>query len=168
MKPSVDHKFPGAARAGRRHRGSSLIEMMVALFILAVGMLGVLSMQVKSMQFSQTSYYYSQAVFLANEIVEQMRSSPDTASTYVIGLDDAAPTPSVNCQTAVCTAGEFKNWTLKRWRDNVASSLVSGRSSVERDGGFYKVTVQFDDSRGLLGSSAEPVLNEYVLVTEIN
>ncbi len=168
MKLSVDHKFPVAVKAGRRHRGSSLIEMMVALFILAVGMLGVLSMQVKSMQFSQTSFYYSQAVFLANEIVEHMRSSPKTASSYLVGLDDTVPNPPVNCQSKACTAGEFKTWNLKRWRDNVASSLISGRSSVERDGEFFKITVQFDDSRGLLGSAAEPVLNEYVLVTEIN
>ena len=71
--------------------GSSLIEVVVALFVLAIGMLGVLSMQVKSMQFNQSAYYYSQAVYLANEILENMRSSPSNANTYVIDLEEESP-----------------------------------------------------------------------------
>jgi len=158
-------------RIRNKEVGSSLIEVVVALFVLAVGMLGVLSMQVKSMQFNQSAYYYSQAVYLANQILENMRSSPDIANAYLIGLDESAPTISKNCSvsTETCSPTELRNFNLKSWRENVEATLVSGKSSVERIGGFYAITVQFDDTRSSPEQKADgaPELAEYVLMTEI-
>lgn len=151
-----------------KQRGSSLVEMLVALFVLAVGLLGVLSMQVKSMQFSQTAYYYSQAVYLANEILESMRSSPQSASDYLIDLEDVTPTVSVDCQAIECDAEQMRDWNLNKWRNNIDQLLVSGRSAIERDGEYFKITVQFDDSTGASVETADAMINEYVLVTEIN
>lgn len=153
----------------KNESGSSLIEVVVALFVLAIGMLGVLSMQVKSMQFNQSAYYYSQAVFLANEILENMRSSPSIANTYLIGLDENKPTISKNCETAgvTCTAAEQRDYNLNQWRDNIEKTLVSGKSSVARVGDFYAITVQFDDSRGSSKQDGTMELSEYVLMTEI-
>jgi type IV pilus assembly protein PilV len=149
--------------------GSSLIEVVVALFVLAIGMLGVLSMQVKSMQFNQSAYYYSQAVYLANEILENMRSSPSVASTYTIDLEENSPTISKDCGTTgvTCTLAEQRDYNLNKWRDNIEKTLVSGKSSVERVGDFYAITVQFDDSRSAPGDDGDRELSEYVLMTEI-
>ncbi len=157
-------------RVRSKEVGSSLIEVVVALFVLAIGMLGVLSMQVKSMQFSQSAYYYTQAVYLANQILENMRSSPDIANAYLIGIDESAPTTAKNCSASgeTCSATEFRNFNLKIWRENVQATLVSGKSSVERVGNFYAITVQFDDTRSSPDNNGEnPELAEYVLMTEI-
>jgi type IV pilus assembly protein PilV len=149
--------------------GSSLIEVVVALFVLAIGMLGVMSMQVKSMQFNQSAYYYSQAVFLANEILENMRSSPSIANTYLIGLDEKAPEIKKDCEAedVTCTALEQRDYNLYQWRSNIEKTLVSGKSSVARIGNFYAITVQFDDSRSSANRTGEVELSEYVLMTEI-
>lgn len=149
--------------------GSSLIEVVVALFVLAIGMLGVLSMQVKSMQFNQSAYYYSQAVYLANEILENMRSNPSIANTYIIALDEKSPTLGKDCGTAgvTCTLTEQRDYNLNKWRDNIEKTLVSGKSSVARVGDFYAITVQFDDSRSAPGEEDDGELSEYVLMTEI-
>lgn len=154
----------------RKQQGSSLVEVVVALFVLAIGMLGVMSMQVKSMQFSQSAYYYSQATYLANEILESMRSNRAAADTYLIELDESTPVASVNCSEAgkVCTPQQLRDYNLSEWRKNVEQTLVSGKASVQRSGDYYAITVQFDDSRAE-SEQAEPgaVLSEYVLVTEI-
>jgi type IV pilus assembly protein PilV len=158
------------SRVRNKEVGSSLIEVVVALFVLAVGMLGVLSMQVKSMQFSQSAYYYSQAVYLANQVLENMRSTPDIANAYLIGLDESSPTSSKDCASGeTCSAVELRNFNLKTWRENVETTLISGKSSVERIGSFYAITVQFDDSRSSpdQDSNGKPELAEYVLMTEI-
>lgn len=157
-------------RSMRSEHGSSLIEVVVALFVLAVGMLGVLSMQVKSMQFNQSAYYYSQAVYLANEILESMRSNRSVANTYLIELDESTPTPSKDCgaQGITCTPAELRSYNISQWRTNITSTLSSGKSSIQRNGDFYAITVQFDDSRSEFGGNGAPVLSEYVLVTEIN
>ncbi len=143
---------------------------MIALFVLAVGLLGVLSMQVKSMQFNQSAYYYTQAVYLANDILESMRSTPEPANTYILDLDEVAPTATKDCDDPanVCTTTEMRNWTLSNWRQNVTNTLASGRSSVATNGSFYTITVQFDDSRAEAEGFSGPKLSEYVLVTEIN
>lgn len=157
-------------RVRSKEVGSSLIEVVVALFVLAIGMLGVLSMQVKSMQFNQSAYYYTQAVYLANQILENMRSSPDIANAYLIGIDESAPTASKNCSASgeTCSATELRNFNLKTWRENVQATLVSGKSSVERIGDFYAITVQFDDTRSSPDNDGDtPELAEYVLMTEI-
>jgi len=153
----------------KNEAGSSLIEVVVALFVLAIGMLGVLSMQVKSMQFNQSAYYYSQAVFLANEILENMRSSPSNANTYLIDLEEKSPEISKNCSASgtTCTLAEQRDYNLNQWRDNIEKTLVSGKSSVARVGDFYAITVQFDDSRGSGKQNGEVELSEYVLMTEI-
>lgn len=150
--------------------GSSLIEVVVALFVLAIGMLGVLSMQVKSMQFNQSAYYYSQAVYLANEILESMRSNSSVANTYLIELDENTPTAGKDCNASgvTCAPAELRSYNINKWRGNVASTLVSGKSSIQRSGNFYAITVQFDDSRSGMSSDGGPELSEYVLVTEIN
>lgn len=150
--------------------GSSLIEVVVALFVLAVGMLGVLSMQVKSMQFSQSAYYYAQAVYLANDILEKMRSNPSMAASYLLELDDITPAATVDCSDAgvTCSSAELRSHDLKEWRDNVRDTLVSGKSSVANNGDYYLITVQFDDSRSEVNNDDGPTLSEYVLVTEIH
>jgi type IV pilus assembly protein PilV len=154
----------------RSETGSSLIEVVVALFVLAVGMLGVLSMQLKSMQFNQSAYYYSQATFLANQILENMRSNPTVADTYLIDLDETKPTATKNCNASnvTCSPSELRAFNLNEWRTNIESTLTSGKSSVQRSGDFYAITVQFDDSRGSTNSDGKKELSEYVLFTEIN
>lgn len=146
--------------------GTSLLEMMIALFVLAVGLLGVVSMQIKAMQFNQTAYYYSQAVYLANNILENIRSNPSMRDAYQLEFDDT-PSASVDCGTASgCTPRQMRDWNIVEFRRMVDELLVGGRAAIATNGDFITVTLQFDDSRSAMpGEDAEPA--EYVLTTEI-
>lgn len=75
----------------KSQNGSSLIEVMVALFVLAIGMLGVLAMQTRAIQMNQNSAQYSQATTLAADIYEAMLTSPSSPGSYTINFDDAIP-----------------------------------------------------------------------------
>lgn len=153
-------------RQGHQY-GSSLLEVMVALFVLGVGLLGVLALQLQSGKYNQSAYYYTQAAFLANEIAESLRSNPSVKNSYSLLIADATPTASVDCSSASvnCTAGELRDWNLNKWRNNVAANLPSGKSSIVSDGTFFTITVQFDDAR--VSSSGAQDLHEYVLVTKV-
>ncbi|WP_447589240.1 type IV pilus modification protein PilV [Aquipseudomonas campi] len=63
-KPSSSHQ-----------RGFTLIEVMIALVILAVGLLGMASLMARSQKSNESAYSRSQATLLAYDIVERMRTN---------------------------------------------------------------------------------------------
>lgn len=55
--------------------GVGLIEVLIAVVVMSVGFLAAARMQVEGMRFSQSAYYQSQAHFLANDMIDRMRSN---------------------------------------------------------------------------------------------
>jgi type IV pilus assembly protein PilV len=78
-----------------RQRGASLIEVLVALLIFTVGLLGLAAMQLNSLQSVADSGQRSQSVWLMQDFIERMRANPDgTAAQYAAAANCAAlPTP---------------------------------------------------------------------------
>lgn len=60
-------------------QGFSMIEVLVSLVIICIGVLGMLAMQGRSVQLTQSTVSQSQAVLLANNLLELMRSNPSSA-----------------------------------------------------------------------------------------
>lgn len=63
---------PARGAAMRGARGLTLIEVLVALIVLSVGVLGLAGLQITSLQYSQSSYERSLAVMQANDLVERL------------------------------------------------------------------------------------------------
>ena len=53
--------------------GFSLIEVLVALIILAIGLLGLASLQMTSLKFNTDAYLRTQATTLAYDVIDRMR-----------------------------------------------------------------------------------------------
>ncbi len=73
--------------------GYTLVEVLVAVVILSVGLLGLAGMQARGMRNSHDAYLRSQAAILAYDIADRMRANRDAAlaGDYDIGIDVAAP-----------------------------------------------------------------------------
>jgi len=56
----------------RSETGFTLIEVLVAVFVLAIGLLGAASLQVVGSRGSNSAYYRSQATLVANDLAERM------------------------------------------------------------------------------------------------
>lgn len=95
--------------------GFSMIEVLVSLFVLAVGLLGVAALQLSSITNNQEGYFRSQATALADDLVARMRGNrgiaeqapvPAQQEQWFIDLYTAAncaAPPPVNCDVAQCT-----------------------------------------------------------------
>lgn len=130
-------------------QGFTLIEVLLAVVILGIGLLGIVTLQARSLQYNQQAYLYSQASFLANDIAERMRANSQVLSEYEIDFgEDVNGVTTTQCLTSNCTASQFAEWDLKVWKDSLKSALPSGDGSVVRVNNQYKITAQFDDSRG--------------------
>ena len=68
----------------RKQSGAGMIEVMVSALIMAIGLLGVFGMQIRSLQFSQQAYFYSQATFYAQDMAERIFVNSDAIDSYPI------------------------------------------------------------------------------------
>lgn len=59
--------------------GSSLIDVVVALLIFSIGLLGFLGLQTMSLKANRSTYYRSVAVSIAEEVVERERANAAAA-----------------------------------------------------------------------------------------
>lgn len=61
----------------RIQRGFSLIEMLVTLVLVAIGILGMVALQGRSIQYTQDAVQRNKAVTLVNDLAEIMRANPN-------------------------------------------------------------------------------------------
>src|SRR5690606_3260878 len=68
-----------AGVAARPQHGFSLIEVLVALLVLSVGLLGLAMLQIEGLKHNTDAYYRTQATVLAYDIIDRMRANSDAA-----------------------------------------------------------------------------------------
>jgi len=66
------------------NRGFSLIEVLVTLVLLTIGMLALVAMQGRGIQFTSDSVARNNAIMLATEVLETMRANPGARDDYLI------------------------------------------------------------------------------------
>ena len=69
----------------RRSTGFSIIEVLVALLVLAIGLLGLAALQAQGLRFNHDAYVRTQATHLAYDIIDRMRSNRANAAAYTAG-----------------------------------------------------------------------------------
>ena len=124
-------------------RGFSLVEVLVAIVVLSIGLLGLAALQVSGLRVGQSSFYRAQAAQLATDMADRMRANFGGARDYDLALNEATPTCSLADPPDVRT----RNCDLAEWRARLRT-LPGGNGAVQIDADLVTVTVQWDDSRG--------------------
>jgi len=126
--------------------GFSLIEVLVSLLVLAIGMLGMMTLQNISLQNNASAYYESQAMFLAYDALDRIRTSKNQGN-YAITLASDAPSTVTNCKSSACTAVELAQWDLKDWLENVEEYLPLGDAQISFSGTTAIIKIEYAVSR---------------------
>jgi type IV pilus assembly protein PilV len=109
----------------RRQRGFTLIEVLIALVIIAVGLLGVAGLQLSSLQNQLEAYQRAQAVMLAEEMAHRIRANAPAARSvarpYVAGTQYGLLTPASCDPNSITTAA----YDLCDWNNSLAGQGVS-------------------------------------------
>ena len=108
----------------KHHQGSSLIEILVTLMIMAVGLLGLASMQLISMKNINNSQFRSLATVYAYDMAERMRSNRDAADKYV-GIDNNNVTET-DCSSDSCTSTQIAAMDGYQWIEEITHNVISG------------------------------------------
>jgi type IV pilus assembly protein PilV len=126
-------------------RGLTLIEILIALLILSVGLLGLAGLQTMSLRFNATAYQRTQATTLAYDFADRMRANRQAAlnDEYNIAAED--PVPACGAANA---AGTVPQQDIAMWRNTLACRLPQSTGSVTRNGNEFTLLVLWDDSQG--------------------
>ena len=68
--------------AATRQRGVGMMEVLVALLVLSIGVLGYAGLQLRALDSTDETYMRSQAMAIAQDAVERMMANPGASSVY--------------------------------------------------------------------------------------
>lgn len=127
-----DHCSPRAGQSGL-----ALIEVLVAVLILGIGLLGLAALQVTSTQMTTQSQQKSQAILLAQDMIERVRANRSNAGDYNMTVDE-----TLACRTNfVPPAGSTNARDEAEWENSVRCLLADGGGNVRVQGSPDRVTV---------------------------
>ena len=151
--------------------GFSLLEVLIAIVVTSIGLLGVAAMQATGLRNNHSAYHRSQATVLAYDIADRMRSNASSMGSYVTpvvvvtppdGADPDVVTPEVDlsgcASTSGCSADLLAQSDLAQWNADLAAALPGGTGSIAFDTGFYTISVNWDDNRDGLVDANDPGL----------
>lgn len=126
------HQKQRAVRA--KQRGATLIEALVAIVILAVGLLGMAGMTAASIKNNQTSRMRGTGVLLVNDLAERARINLAGFNTYQQGARysfTGTPTKPAGCDVNnACTPQQLAQYDLQEWLFNVNERLPGGSAHI--------------------------------------
>lgn len=131
----------------RHQEGATLIEVLIAIVVLSIGLLGLAGLQVTSVQSNHSAYQRSQATLLAYDLADRMRANRTEALTNAY-LVDFPTSSSSNAVTGTQAAKDKAEWL-----NNLARNLPNGTGKVEKTGNLITIQVRWDDNRGRIAKS---------------
>ena len=134
-RPSFARRPPPRARGG----GFSLVEVLVAMFVVAMGILALAALLQASSRYAKMSELRSSATLLANDIADRMRANSVGAQLGVLGYDSvekAFPTtvaaPHAACTVdAPCGPTDLARADLADWTARVRATLPKGSAWIQ-------------------------------------
>lgn len=136
----------------KNQSGFTLIEVLVAVVILSIGVLGAVGMQAAAMQSNKEVRYQAIAGTLARELAEKMRGNHAVGvktsaaenpylldATFASG--DTVSAPATNCFTNACLTGlQIAAWDIYEWQLRLIDALPSPRVRICMDSEPFTAT----------------------------
>lgn len=125
-----------------------MIEVLIALIVLAIGLLGFALLQTMNLRFTQSANQRTQATNLAYDLLDQMRANRFQAAYYSgtdgAGFDVGDVTACGNPPTGALTISD----SIARWQCQVVGTLgETASANVTYNNGDVTVGVAWGDER---------------------
>lgn len=135
-------------------RGFTLFEVLIAVLVLSLGLLGLAALQSAGLRNNHGAYLRSQATVLAYDIIDRMRSNKEIADPaapatggYDLAMSASPPSSPLDCVSDPCSSADLATYELNNWIQSLAATLPLGDGQVSRAAGVVTVTVAWDDTR---------------------
>jgi len=118
--------------------GMTLIEVLVALLVFSVGILGVATLQLNALKYTDSSMRSMHASFIANDLFERIRANP--GASYALSSLSQAPTSGHLAVPRQQDLYDFSTQLKRAGGDDAEASIAVAGSTVT-------LTLSWDDSR---------------------
>lgn len=151
----------------------TLTEMIVAVLIMAIGILGVAGLQVVSIQQNRSALIRGQALQIGNDMLDRIRANRDGDYDGVT-FAAAPPVDAEDCTAGTCTEAEMAEYDIAQWKCElnsndpagdpfaicvtlgIAGVLPNGEGQIEVVDGVHEVTVRWQS--GSAGQTSNMIL----------
>lgn len=131
---SIGWKLRMSQWSKRAQDGMTLIEVLVALLILSVGLLGAAAFQLNALKYTDSARMTSQASFIAYDMMDRIRAN--SAADYTV-------TPPTSGNLSVARDQDLYDFTSNIV--NFGGPTATG--SIALNQRVYTITITWDDSR---------------------
>ncbi|MCW8275819.1 type IV pilus modification protein PilV [Pseudomonas sp. PCH199] len=125
----------------RAQDGMTLIEVLVALLILSVGLLGAAAIQLNALKYTDSARMTSQASFIAYDMMDRIRAN--AAADYSV-------TPPASGNANIARDQDLYDFTSNII--NFGGATATGSISLNQR--VYTITITWDDSRAANSANA--------------
>jgi len=128
----------------------TLLESLAAVVVAALGILGIVGVQMRTLTDTQTSVRRAQAIRLIEDLDERMKAAPSglaTLANYQSNWLNGTPPvpPATDCQLTQCDPAQLAQFNLSNWMRTVQNVLPKG------DANIFLAPGDVDTDRRLLG-----------------
>lgn len=126
----------------QQQKGFTLLEVLVAIVVLSIGLLGLAGLMATSMRNTHSAYQRTQAAWLAYDVIDRMRVNRAAALA-------ASNNYNITLGTATSASSGLAGTDINDWKATLANALPAGNGSVTTVSATGRVTVvvQWNDTR---------------------
>ena len=122
----------------RRIRGFSMVELLVAVLVMGVGVLGVTALQMLSLQNNRSALLRAEAVQLAYDMMDRIRANPQGAvpgqAYNGLAVGDNPPA-ATDCVANNCTQAQMIQFDQAVWKCSLGGFDAIATCTAFRAGG---------------------------------
>lgn len=125
--------------------GFTLIEVLVAIVVLSLGLLGLAGLHAATLRNNQVAYYRSIAIQQSYDMADRIRANQSGAASGAYDALDGSIPADPDCIANFCDSGQLAQADHSQWNNNNARLLPAGVGTVNRAGGEFVVTVSWNE-----------------------
>lgn len=141
--------MPMNPRHSGTQAGITMIEVLVAVLVLGIGLLGVAGLQSLSLKNTTDVYFEQQAQSHGQELFNRIMANGNAAADGRYADEPPASEPSPDCDAEICTGPQMAAWDLWQWQDGLTRNGGAPPSATANVSwlaafGEYQVAITWD------------------------